>query len=41
MGLFDKMKAAHKQKQWSITDHCLREPFDEFVKNGEYLSWSG
>ncbi len=30
-----------KQKQWSITDHCLREPFDEFVKNGEYLSWSG
>lgn len=30
-----------KQKQWSITDHCLCEPFDDFVKNGDFLSWSG
>lgn len=33
--------AKMKQKQWSITDHCLCEPFDEFVKNGDFLVWSG
>ena len=30
-----------KQKQWSIVDHCLNEPFDDFVKNGDFLVWSG
>ncbi len=30
-----------KQKQWSVTDHCLNEPFDDFVKNGDFLVWSG
>jgi len=30
-----------KQKQWSITNHCLNKPYDEFVKNGNYLTWSG
>ena len=30
-----------KQKQWSIVDHCLAEPFDDFVKNGDFLTWSG
>lgn len=30
-----------KQKQWSIVDHCLREPFDKLVENTENLSWSG
>jgi DNA invertase Pin-like site-specific DNA recombinase len=30
-----------KQKQWSIVDHCLNEPFDDFVKNGDFLTWSG
>ncbi len=30
-----------KQKQWSVTDHCLAEPFDDFVKNGDFLVWSG
>lgn len=29
-----------KQKQWSIVDHCLNEPFDDFVKNGDFLTWS-
>lgn len=30
-----------KQKQWSITNHCLREPFNKFVENDEFLIWSG
>ena len=30
-----------KQKQWSIKSHCLAEPFDKFVENGEFLVWSG
>lgn len=30
-----------KQKQWSVIDHCLHEPFDDFVKNGDFMSWSG
>ncbi len=30
-----------KQKLWSITNHCLAKPFDEFVKNGEFLNGRG
>lgn len=30
-----------KQKQWSVTDHCLNEPFNEFVENNQFLEWSG
>ena len=30
-----------KQKQWSVTGHCLCKPFDEFVKNNDFLVWSG
>ena len=30
-----------KQKQWSITDHCLREPFDKLAEFSENTSWSG
>ena len=30
-----------KQKQWSITNHCLREPFDKLAENDEFLVWSG
>ena len=30
-----------KQKQWSVTDHCFREPFDKLVENGQYSVWSG
>lgn len=30
-----------KQKQWSVTDHCLREPFDKLVENAQYSVWSG
>ena len=30
-----------KQKQWSIIDHCLRDPFDKLVENGQYSVWSG
>tara|TARA_Y100000114_G_C11597872_1_gene248941 strand:- start:36 stop:596 length:561 start_codon:yes stop_codon:yes gene_type:complete len=30
-----------KQKQWSITGHCLRKPFDKIAENDEFLVWSG
>jgi hypothetical protein len=25
-----------KQKQWSVTNHCLAKPYDQFVKNGQF-----
>ncbi len=30
-----------KQKQWSIVDHCLCEPFDKLALEIDNLSWSG
>jgi len=30
-----------KQKQWSVTEHCLRKPFDTLVENGQNSVWSG
>ncbi len=30
-----------KQKQWSVTEHCLCKPFDKLVENTDNSSWSG
>ncbi|MFZ1360590.1 MAG: recombinase family protein [Candidatus Saccharimonadales bacterium] len=30
-----------KQRQWSVTNHCLASPFDEFVENNQFIEWSG
>jgi DNA invertase Pin-like site-specific DNA recombinase len=29
----------YKQKQWSVAGHTLNAPFDDFVKNGDFLTW--
>lgn len=31
----------YKQKQWSVIDHCLAEPFKTFVENGEFSNGRG
>lgn len=30
-----------KQKQWSVTSHCLKKPFDDFIKNDDFLNGRG
>jgi hypothetical protein len=30
-----------KQKQWSVTNHCLAKPYDQFVKNGQFSNGRG